>query len=275
MISAQALPFTLLIVLVEFTVGGLWVLWAAHLRGQSAPSFVKFGAGVVLVMAGLTFWLAAELGVDDEVDGYPLDPSYMPEARVALAIVFALSVPYALLTLRESRVPSLVAGGAASIAGLAAVAFLAQVFALPTWGYVGTLLAFVVGGLVVGAVSMGMVLGHWYLVTPRLPEQPLREMTFFLLVAMAVQALLLIPALALPRDTIANAVETPILENPFFWMRVAGGLAFPMLLAWMAYDSSGVRAMQSATGLLYIAMVLVLSGEVLAKGLLFVSAVPN
>ena len=275
MISAEALPFTLLIVLVEVTVGGLWVLWAAHLRGQSAPSFVKFGAGMVFVMAALAFWLAAKLTVDDEVDGYPLDPSYMPEARLALVLTFALSLPYALLTLRESRLPALVAGGAASLAGLAAVAFLAQVFALPTWGYVGTLLAFVVGGLVVGGVTMGMVLGHWYLVTPRLPEQPLREMIFVLLVAMAIQALLIIPALALPRDTIANAVETPILENPFFWMRVAGGLAFPMLLTWMAYDSSGVRAMQSATGLLYIAMALVLSGEVLAKGLLFVSAVPN
>jgi len=274
-ISAEALPFTLLIVLAELTIGGLWVLWAAHARGQSAASFIKFGAGMVFVMAGLSFWLAAKLKVDDEVDGYPLDPSYMPEARLALALVFALSLPYAVLTLRESRVASLVAGGAASITGLAAIAFLAQVFALPTWGYAGTLLAFVVGGLVVGAVSMGMVLGHWYLVTPRLPEQPLREMTFFLLVAMVVQALLIIPALALPRDTIANAVETPILENPFFWMRVAGGLAFPMLLTWMAYDSSGVRAMQSATGLLYIAMALVLSGEVLAKGLLFVSAVPN
>jgi hypothetical protein len=274
-ISAQALPFTLLIVLVEFTVGSLWVLWASHLRGQSAASFVKFGAGMVLVMAGLTFWLAAELGVDDEVDGYPLDPSYMPEARASLAVLFGLSAFYALLTLRDARVPSLVAGGAASVAGLAAVAFLAQVFALPTWGYAGTLLAFVVGGLVVGGVSMGMILGHWYLVTPRLPEQPLREMIFLLLVAMAIQAILIIPALALPRDTIANAVETPILENPFFWMRVAGGLAFPMLLIWMAYDSSGVRAMQSATGLLYIAMALVLSGEVLAKGLLFVSAVPN
>lgn len=274
-ISAQALPFTLLIVLVEFTVGGLWVLWAAHIRGQSAASFVKFGAGMVVVMAVLTFWLAAKLTVNDEVDGYPLDPSYMPEARVALALFALLSLPYAALTIRESRVPSLLAGGAASLAGLAAVALLAQVFALPTWGYVGTLLAFVVGGLVVGAVSMGMVLGHWYLVTPRLPERPLREMTFFLLLAMGVQALLIIPALALPRDTIANAVNTPILENPFFWMRVGGGLAFPMLLAWMAYDSSGVRAMQSATGLLYIAMALVLSGEVLAKGLLFVSAVPN
>ena len=46
-------------------------------------------------------------------------------------------------------------------------------------------------------------------------------------------------------------------------------------LVWMAYDSSGVRAMQSATGLLYIAMALVLSGEVVGKGLMFVSGVPN
>jgi hypothetical protein len=275
-ISAEALPFTLLIVLVELTVGGLWVLWAAHIRGKSADSFIKFGAGMTVVLAGFTFWLAASLTVDSEVDGYPLDPSYMTEARWALAITFALSIPYALLTLRQqARVPSLIAGGAASIAGFAAIALLAQVFAVPTWGYALTLLAFVLGAIVVGGVSMGMILGHWYLVTPRLPEQPLREMIFWLLVAMGVQAVLIILALVLPRDTIASADDTPILQNPFFWMRVAGGLLFPMLLIWMAYDSSGVRAMQSATGLLYIAMALVLSGEVLAKGLLFVSAVPN
>jgi uncharacterized membrane protein YqjE len=128
---------------------------------------------------------------------------------------------------------------------------------------------------VVGAVTLGMTLGHWYLVTPRLPEQPLREMTFWLLVIMGFQAVLITLALILPRDEIANAVDTPILQNPFFWMRVGGGLLFPMLLVWMAWDSSRVRAMQSATGLLYIAMALVLAGEALGKGLLFVSAVPN
>jgi hypothetical protein len=149
------------------------------------------------------------------------------------------------------------------------------VFALPTWGYVGTLLSLTVGALVLGAVSMGMILGHWYLVTPRLPEQPLREMTFFLLLALGFQALLLIPSLALPRDSITTSVDGPIGANPFFWMRVGGGLAFPAVLSYMAFDSSGVRAMQSATGLLYIAMALVLAGEVLAKGLLFATAVPT
>ena len=132
-----------------------------------------------------------------------------------------------------------------------------------------------IAALVIGAVSQGMVLGHWYLVTPRLPEQPLREITFVLLLALGFQALLLIPSLALPRDAIANSLDTPIGLNPFFWMRVGGGLAFPFALSYMAFDSSGVRAMQSATGLLYIAMALVISGEVLAKGLLFGTAVPT
>jgi hypothetical protein len=100
-------------------------------------------------------------------------------------------------------------------------------------------------------------------------------MTLFLVLALGFQAILVIPALALPRDSIANAVDTPIGLNPFLWLRVAGGLAFPLALSYMAFDSSGVRAMQSATGLLYIAMALVLSGEVLAKGLLFATAVPT
>lgn len=273
--SADALPYTLLIILAEFTIGGLWVLWLADMRGTAAASFIKFGAALVFVTAGLAFWIAAKLSVSNEVDGYPLDPSYMPPTRIALALVFALTLPYALLTLRGARRPGLVVGALASAAGLTAIALLSQVFALPTWGYVGTLLSLTIGALVVGAVSMGMILGHWYLVTPRLPEQPLREITFVLLLALGFQALLLIPSLALPRDAIVNSLDTPIGLNPFFWMRVGGGLAFPFALSYMAFDSSGVRAMQSATGLLYIAMALVLSGEILAKGLLFATAVPT
>lgn len=273
--SAEALPHSLLIVLVEFTVGGVIVTLLSQIRGQSTASFIKFCAATVFVVAALAFWVAAKIQINDEVDGYPLDPSYMPEARTALALTFVLSLPYAWLTFVEARRPSIVAGLAASVAGIASIALLAQVFAIPTWGFALTFVSLTVGALVVGAVSMGMILGHWYLVTPRLPESPLREMVGFLLIAMVLQALLIIPALALPRDSISGSVDTPILENAFFWLRIGGGIGFPLLLAYMAYDSSGVRAMQSATGLLYIAMALVLAGEVMGKGILFVSAVPN
>jgi hypothetical protein len=273
--SADALPYTLVIVLVELTVGSLWVLGLSHARGNSTVSFLKVGAAMTCAMALLTFWVAAIVNVEDEVDGYRLDPQWIDEARWALGAVFGFTALYTVATLRDERIASLALAAGGSLAGLAAVGFLAQVFSLPTWGFALTFLSLVVGALAVGAVSMGMMLGHWYLVTPRLSEQPLREMTGFLLIVMLVQALLIAGALALPHDTINGSVDTPILKNPFFWMRVGFGLAFPALLVWMAYDSSGVRAMQSATGLLYIAMALVICGEVVAKGVLFGSGVPN
>lgn len=273
--SAEALPHSLLIVLVEFTVGGAIIVLLWQLRGKSTASFIKFCAATIFVTAALTFWVAAKIQINDEVDGYPLDPSYMPEARVALLLTFLFALPYAVLTFFEERVPSLVAGAATSIAGVVGIGFLAQVFAIPTWGLALTFASLLVGALVVGAVSIGMILGHWYLVTPRLPAAPLRELTGFLVVIIVVQALLIIPALALPRDSFPSSNDTPVLENAFFWLRVGGGIGFPLLLAWMAYDSTSVKAMQSATGLLYIAMALVLAGEVMGKGIFFVTAVPN
>lgn len=273
--SAEALPHALMIVLVELTVGGVMLTLFSQIRGQSTRSFIQFCAATVFVVAALTFWVAAKIQINDEVDGYPLDPSYMPEARAALAVTFALALPYTITTLAGSRAVSVAAGALTVIAGVVAIGFLAQVFAIPTWGFALTFLSLLVGAIVVGAVSIGMILGHWYLTSPRLPAAPLREMTAVLLVAMVAQALLIIPALALPRDSFPSSVDTPVMENVFFWLRVAGGIGFPMVLAYMAWDSTSVKAMQSATGLLYIAMALVLAGEVMGKGVLFVSAVPN
>ncbi len=273
--SADALPYTLLLVLVELAVGGLWVLWGAHLRGHVARSFVQFSAFLVAAAAGLALLAALKVTVPAEVDGYALDGAYAGPARLSLAVTAALASAYFLATLGPWRVPALALGGAASLAGLGAVAALAGVFAPPAWGYAGVFLALALGSLAAGGVSLGMVLGHWYLVTPRLPERPLRELTAFLLAALAVQALLLAPNLALPRQTIPGGPDIPLGQNPFLWLRIAGGLGLPLLFTYMAYDSSGIRAMQSATGLLYIAMALVLGGEILAKGLMLATGVPS
>ena len=92
-VSSEALPYTLLILLVELTIGGVWVLWAAHWRGKSAESFIKFGAATAVIAAAITFWVAAAISVGEETDGYPLDPDYMLGARVALLLLLILSLP--------------------------------------------------------------------------------------------------------------------------------------------------------------------------------------
>ena len=272
--SVEALPLTLLILLGELTIGGIWVLVAADLRGSVAKSFIKFGTALVATTAFFTFLVAANTAVAEEIDGYPLAAGFMPAVRISLAVLFALTIPYSLAAIMGARKASIAFGSLAGAAGLSTIILMSLVFAPPTWGYPGILLSLILGALVLGAVSIGMVLGHWYLVKPKLPEKPLRDLTFVLIVALILQALLLVPSLALPRESLVNSFDTPIGESPFFWMRVAG-LGLPLAFTYMAYDSSGVRAMQSATGLLYVSMALVIAGEVLAKGLLFVTAVPS
>jgi|SRR5581483_7427275 len=273
--NPEALPYTLLILLAEFTIGCLWLLWFTDLRGAVISSFVRFSAAMCALMAVFTLIVARQMDVPSIVDGYPLNTAYVGPTRVALAVLLGLSVPYAIATLVAPRRVALVLGGVASLAGLVALGIMAQVFAPPVWGYAGIFASLVVGALAVGGVSMGMILGHWYLVTPRLPEQPLREVTVLLMVALALQLVILLPNVALPHDHIPTSTEITLGLSPFFWMRIAGGIAFPLVLTYMAYDSSSMRAMQSATGLLYLAMALVLSGEVLAKALMFVTGVPG
>jgi hypothetical protein len=130
---------------------------------------------------------------------------------------------------------------------------------------------------------MAMTLGHWYLVTPRLPREPLEQMTMLLLGAIVLQAVLLIINVAIPAretpDASAFLGGSELGTNPAFWLRITIGLLFPAALAWMAHVSSrgypkNEMAMMSATGLLYIAVGAVIVGEVLARGLLFLTGVP-
>jgi hypothetical protein len=273
--SASSLPLTLVILLAELAVGGTWVLLFTQVRGHSTDSFIKFCAAMMLVVAAIAFFVAAAVSVDSEVDGYPLRDSAMDGARYALAALFGAVALYAYATIRSHKQAAYALGGLAGVTGLAALFFLARVAAEPTWGLPLVLASFVIGSLVVGFAGLGMTLGHWYLVTPRLPEKPLRELTGLLFIAIAAEAAFLVPALLLPHDKVVTSVDTEITSNVFFYLRVGFGMAFPALLAWMAYDSAGVKANQSATGLLYIAMVLVICGEVVAKGLMFTSGVPN
>ncbi len=275
--SLEALPYTVLILLAELSVGGMIVLFGLEMRGLVAKSFLKLSAIIVLIGAGLT--LLTALGVDavDDVDGYPLEGSLVGPLRVSFLVFLLAVLPYAFFVWRENRTRSMTTGLAAALVGLGALFFMAYVFSEPTWGFAAPMMSLLVGSLSVGAVMLAMLLGYWYLVTPRLPGRPLEEITLFLLVVLLVQSGLMILNLALPvREVPASesGLGTTLTQSPAFWLRVAVGLPFPLALAYMAWQSSLTKAMTSPTGLLCIAVGAVLAGEVLARGLLFVTAVP-
>ena len=155
-----------------------------------------------------------------------------------------------------------------------ALGLCAALVRLPAWGYAGVLLSLLAGALSLGAVTLGLLLGHWYLVSPRLPEKPLNELTLALIAVLAVQAVIVLVNLALPVQHTPDRQAGPLLQNPALWLRLGVGLALPLVLALLAWRSSVGRGMMAATGLLYLALGAVLAGEALARGLQFATAIP-
>jgi hypothetical protein len=281
--NLDALPYTSFIVLVEFSVGSMLVCLLAQWRGRVADSFLKLCAAMAATGAAVTVVNAFALDPQSIIGGFHLDKAALPWVRIASVTFLAATLPYNWFVLRVDRERALVTGAAAAAIGVSLVAVVSYYVSLPTWSYAGALLSIGAGTLAVGAVVLAMTLGHWYLVTPRLPREPLAELTLLLVGAVVLQMVLLVVNVAIPaRETPAATAflgSTTLGANPAFWLRVAIGLLFPAALGYMSFASSrgypaNENAMMSATGLLYIAVGAVLVGEVLARGLLFLTGVP-
>jgi hypothetical protein len=282
-LNLDALPYTSYIVLLEFCVGSLLVCVLADWRGRVAASFVKLCAAMVSTGALVLVLNSLALDPDSAIGGYSLENDLLPWVQSGGVVFLVATLPYTWYVLSERKRASMITGVGALVVGVVLVAVVAYYVSLPTWGFPGVLLSVAAGAVAVGTVVVAMTLGHWYLVTPRLPREPLEEMTLLLLAAIALQSALLILNVAIPARETPEATaflgSTTLGANPAFWLRVGIGLLFPAALAWMSHVSSkgypnNEMAMMSATGLLYIAVGAVLVGEVLARGLLFLTGVP-
>lgn len=272
--SVDTLPYMVFLVLVEATVGGAIVTFAAQWRGLAPLGFLKFAAASTFLCAVVALWSALSLSAERSVGGYPLGTDFLPPTRIALVAVALLLAVYTWAVWTEREPAGRVFGLLSSAVALVALGLAAAIFRLPAWGYAGVLLSLLTGALSLGAVTLGMILGHWYLVSPRLPEQPLNEMTVALIAVLIVQSVLVLVNVLLPAKLTPDPSVGGLAQNPAFWLRILVGLAFPLVLAWMAWRSSLIRGMMSATGLLYVATGAVLAGEALARGLQLTTAKP-
>src|SRR4051812_18730857 len=121
---------------------------------------------------------------------------------------------------------------------------------------------------VTGGSLAAIVLGYWYLVTPKISERPLLLQTRLLFASLIVQALLFVTWTTLgggPGQTGFEAFTTgPVL---LVALRLIVTIAFPIVLVWMASRTAQTRSMESATGLLYINFAAVMAGTIGAAAL--------
>jgi hypothetical protein len=135
--------------------------------------------------------------------------------------------------------------------------------------------------LLIGWSLVTMLLGHWYLVAPRLTFRHLVVFCWVLLGAVVLRTALVAGGLLEAYRLGGEAEPTPwhrltgfAGEGPFFWFRLLWGLAIPIALALMSLHCARRRANQSATGILYVLVVGVLIGEITALYLTLTTGVP-
>jgi len=267
---AQNLSFVNWTVLTGLALGSFAVVVMLR-RGTSATAgYLRFTAMCALAFGALAWISDGALPTSLGTSPVVVDPAWDAPRRAALGLFTGL-VAVGLVARRAG--PR--AAAAVEAAGIAA-AVATLVFGALSWGdgslgAAALLVQLVVLSMAIGGVFAAMILGHWYLVTPKLPEAPLVLLAKALLAVVIVQVVLFWVWIG----TGAGPADVPpfsSLTGPwalFVWLRLIIGLTFPLVVCWASVQTARTRSMESATGLLYINVGSIAAGTILAAGLYF------
>jgi hypothetical protein len=254
-----ALPFVNWIFWAALTSGSLLVVGATELLGGTTRGYRLFMAALLTVCAAILLLSELNLSpgtVADETAGI----------RRGLVWAFAaLTAAYLVASIvKLPRSGLALAAGSAGIFALAALAASGGTLSAPLFTAQLMLVA-----VALGAVTAAMLLGHWYLVTPKLSPAPLRRMMWLLLVSLGLQALLFVVAV--------TAISSGPLGGPIgwlTWLRLVAGILLPIGITVLALLASRAASLQASTGLLYIGLALVMAGSIAGASLAYLTGVP-
>lgn len=130
----------------------------------------------------------------------------------------------------------------------------------------GGLLLAVTGSLAIGATTAVMLLGHWYLVDPRLPRWAIRRLDMAAGVGVFADVAVLIGRGALGWDSEDAVIGITFLALAAFSVVLLVGV-------WFSLGEPSYSGVMAATGLSYLAVLTVFGAGVLGRALLDTSGV--
>jgi hypothetical protein len=259
---ARSLSFINWVVVSSLAVGSLAAVLllthrAASTRGYRG--FTVFAAGGWAFLAWLADGALPIPSADAPIHAAGADIDAL--RRLLLVLVACLAT---LWTLRIAR------GGDGRHIGLLTVVTATAALLVAAIGWAPSLamaaalsLQLLILAAVTGGAFAAMILAHWYLVTPKLPEAPLLLLSRAIGVGISVQIALFLAWQLLGLGGLGAGWDF------FAILRLVIGLIFPALLTYAGWRTAKVRSMESATGLLYIDLGAVATGTILAAGLFF------
>ena len=273
-VAMLTLPLALFFLLAETAVGGVATVAYLRATGGLTQGFLKFIAVTYAVLALLAFLvvLAGPPGSYRRL----LDINQpAAEALVFLQGLVVLALVANVILVWRRRDPGRVSWAVTLVPSALLLAGIAAV----VWPLAGSLvdgaaliLLVALSAGVLGAATTGMLLGHWYLVTPALTNRPLLRAIAVLIVALVLQAILFplsLAGLSHGPGSVTRALGlSPVLS--VLW--ALGAVFLPLIAAGLAFPTCRLRSFMSTTGLLYLAMIAILPGQLLGQLLFFVAA---
>lgn len=255
------LPLVLAVVFLELAIGGAFVVWALDRTRQAPAGFLKLTATVDAAGGAFALALAPLLPRGALAERLRLQAGATDALAQAIPILLVLLVAQLITTFLPFR-PLRAVVGAVTL-GVGGLTLLAAAVIRPTEGPgqdVFGLLVLPLGAISLGGVTAAMLLGHWYLVTPKLSPEPLQRAAIIVTAAMVLQ--IAVVAVTLYRGQLVGVFETSL--GIAMAIRIAVGLLMGLGLVVAAWWTARMNT-QSSTGLLYVALGTVLAGEVAAR----------
>ena len=269
----QALPQAAFFLFLEAATGGCIALFWVHLRGEVTRGCTLFTGACLLIIALLAVWLHLTFPPTILPDNLPATVWFAIERTLNIAFVVLLAVY--LIGVRQGSWDPLLRplGPVVPLVGLAALWSASVVDASQQLLGLGTPLATLLGAVALGSALAGLSLGHWYLVSPGLGVQPLVRLSLLCLAALGAQIVLLPLLLFLPGPRPLAVQALFGAYAIFFAVRVLVGLLVPVMATVMTWRTARIRSLDSATGLLYLVVALVFTGEITARTLYFLTGI--
>ncbi|HSW42441.1 MAG TPA: hypothetical protein VLM76_08035 [Patescibacteria group bacterium] len=266
---ARNLAFINWTLLAALAVGSFGAVVLLRLRTDATKGYLGFTALCAAAFGALA-WLSDGALPAVAAAGSPVtvDPTWDVPRRTILGLFAAGAFAYAVVLFRAGRAAPLALGVAG--AGVGALVLGALTWGGGAAGVVALAVQLLALAAATGGVFAAMILGHWYLVTPKLSTGPALLLARTLLGVVVVQLFLFGIWVGLGVGTGQAPLEP--LTGPwalFVWLRLIVSLVFPLIVSWAAVETVKTRSMESATGLLYINVALLAAGTIVAAGLHF------
>lgn len=275
-------------VLLQWAVGGLFFLWITTRRREVSLGYGWMMRSTYLVMTVAALFVGLRYG-----EPVPVRDLFSAATAVCTVAVLAVSVQRRaagvagdreLHERRSARVAAMTGIERTRTAVDHSVPEFPPVLDLvpPAVGLVGLVAAgvaagdpvllsvarVVVGAAFLGALTDGMLLGHWYLVQPGMPRAPLLDLVRWVALTWPLEVLVMLWPTGMV--SVINGSIDDGYSGVLGWMWVACALTTIVLIGvtWAALKERQYSAVMAATGLLYLAILTGFGTDLVARAVL-------